>query len=277
MPKFSVIIPTYNREQMLTEAIRSVLDQTIQDFEIVVVNDGGNVPNVPDDPRIRILTKTNGGPASARNHGIKAAQGRYVTFLDDDDLYTPDRLALALKGMGDANVTACSKSYGTAASQDLERFLNGSGFHTGQFTIDRTVCPLFDESKDLPPSEDSEWMIRLLPLGINTIDEVGYIMRVHPGHQLTDDVQSVGGGRVALFRIQRDFFRAHPDMVAYQWKWAAASALRQGRRGLARRYFWRAFRAVPSVRNFASLLRAVVPYQSRPGETPDVSDPDSRA
>ena len=73
-------------------------------------------------------------------------------------------------------------------------------------------------------------MIRLLPLGINTIDEVGYIMRVHPGHQLTDDVQSVGDGRVALFRIQRDFFRAHPDMVAYQWKWAASSALLQGKK-----------------------------------------------
>ena len=99
MPQFSVIIPTYNREQLSTEAIRSVLDQTMQDFEIVVVNDGGDVPIVPDDPRIRILTKPNGGPASARNHGIRAAQGRYITFLDDDDLYTPDRLALGLKGM----------------------------------------------------------------------------------------------------------------------------------------------------------------------------------
>ena len=271
MPQFSVIIPTYNREQLLTEAIRSVLDQTIQDFEIVVVNDGGNVPTLPDDPRIRILTKPNGGPASARNHGIRAAQGRYVTFLDDDDLYTPERLALALKGMegGNVNVTACSKSYGTPASQDLERFLNGSGFHTGQFTIDRSVCPLFDESKDLPPSEDSEWMIRLLPLGINTIDEVGYIMRLHPGHQLTDNVQSVGDGRVALFRIQRDFFKAHPDMVAYQWKWAAASALQQGKSRLARRYFWRAFRAVPSLRNFASLLRTVVPHQPTAAGSPD--------
>ena len=135
--------------------------------------------------------------------------------------------------------------------------------------FDRTVCPLFDESKDLPPSEDSEWMIRLLPLGINTIDEVGYTMRLHPGHQLTDNVRVVGDGRVALFRIQRDFFRAHPEMVAYQWKWAAAYALRQGKRGLARRYFWRAFRAVPSIRNFVWLFRTVVPHPSTPGGTRD--------
>jgi glycosyltransferase involved in cell wall biosynthesis len=263
VPQFSVIIPTYNREQLLAEAIRSVLDQTIDDFEIIVVNDGGNEPSVPDDPRIRILTKPNGGPASARNDGIRAAQGRYVTFLDDDDLYTPARLALGLKGMRDADVTACSKSYGTPASQDLKRFLNGSGFHAGQFTIDRTICPLFDESPELRlGSEDLEWMIRLLPLGVDTIDEVGYIMRVHPGAQLTDDVRSTGDGRVALFRIQRDFFRAHPEMVAYQWKWAAASALRQGKKGLARRYFWRAFRAVPSVRNFVWLLRTVMPHSS---------------
>jgi glycosyltransferase involved in cell wall biosynthesis len=267
VPQFSVIIPTYNREQLLNEAVRSVLDQTIQDFEMVVVNDGGNAPIVPDDPRIRVLTKANGGPASARNDGIRAAQGRYVAFLDDDDLYTPDRLALALKGLTGASVTVCSKSYGTTASQDLKRFLNGSGFHTGQFTIERTACPLFDESKDLPPSEDTEWMIRVLPLGINTVDEVGYVMRLHPGHQLTDNVRSVGDGRVALFRIQREFFKAHPEMVAYQWKWAAASALQQGDGGLARRYFWRAFRAVPSVRNLGSLSRAVVPHRSASGGT----------
>ena len=75
MPEFSVVIPTYNRGQLLNEAIRSVLDQTIQDFEIVVVNDGGNAPIVPDDPRIRVLTKANGGPASARNEGIQGRPG----------------------------------------------------------------------------------------------------------------------------------------------------------------------------------------------------------
>jgi glycosyltransferase involved in cell wall biosynthesis len=266
VPQFSVIIPTYNREHLLTEAIRSVLDQTIQDFEIIVVNDGGKVPTVPADPRIRILTKANGGPASARNGGIRAAQGRYVTFLDDDDLYTPARLALGLKVMRGTDLTACSKNYRTPASQDLERFLNGSGFHAGQLTIERTVCPLFDESEALRPgSEDLEWMIRLLPIGINTIDEVGYVRRSHPGPQLTDDLRLVGDGRVALFRIQEDYFRAHPEMVAYQWKWTAASALRQGRRGLARRYFWRAFRAVPSARNFFWLLRTLAPRASLPG------------
>ncbi len=266
MPQFSVIIPTYNREDLLTEAIRSVLDQTIQDFEIIVVNDGGNVPTVPDDPRIRIVTQANGGPASARNGGIRAARGQYVTFLDDDDLYTPTRLALGLEAMRGTGLTACSKNYRTPASQDLERFLNGSGFHAGQFTIERARCPLFDESEALRPgSEDLEWMIRLLPVGVDTIDEVGYIRRSHPGPQLSDDLRLVGDGRVALFRIQKDYFKAHPEMVAYQWKWNAASALRQGDRGLARRYFWRAFRAVPSARNVFSLLRAFAPHVSMPG------------
>jgi glycosyltransferase involved in cell wall biosynthesis len=270
VPQFSVIIPTYNRDQLLQEAIDSVLEQTIDDFEVIVVNDGGKAPTVPDDPRIRVVTRSNGGPAAARNEGIRAAQGAYVTFLDDDDLYTPVRLALGLDGMGDSQITACSKSYGTPASQDLERFLNGSGFHTGQFTVDRTVCPFFNESEDLRPgSEDLEWMIRLLPLGIHTIDEVGYIMRSHPGAQLTDDVQLVGQGRVALYRIQHDYFKAHPEMVAYQWKWAAASALRQGKRGLARRYFWRAFRAVPSGRNFVWLLRTLTPRASKANGKPD--------
>ena len=267
MPQFSVIIPTYNREDLLTEAIRSVLDQTIQDFEIIVVNDGGNVPTVPDDPRIRIVTQANGGPASARNGGIRAARGQYVTFLDDDDLYTPTRLALGLEaneGHGSHRVQQELPEHRQVKIWSV--FSTAVAFMPGNSPLRGPVCPLFDESEALRPgSEDLEWMIRLLPVGVDTIDEVGYIRRSHPGPQLSDDLRLVGDGRVALFRIQKDYFKAHPEMVAYQWKWNAASALRQGDRGLARRYFWRAFRAVPSARNVFSLLRAFAPHVSMPG------------
>ncbi|MGH2727704.1 MAG: glycosyltransferase family 2 protein, partial [Actinomycetota bacterium] len=98
-PLVSVIVTTYERQAMLGEAIASVLAQTIQDFEIVVVDDASPTPaTAPADPRIRVVRReTNGGEPAARNSGLDAARGRYVAFLDDDDRYVPERLAIGLE------------------------------------------------------------------------------------------------------------------------------------------------------------------------------------
>ncbi len=97
MPKVSVIIPTYNRSGMVKEAISSVLAQTEQDFEIIVVDDGStdNTREVVKSiagPRIRYFYKQNGGPASARNFGLSKARGQFIAFLDSDDLWPTNYL-----------------------------------------------------------------------------------------------------------------------------------------------------------------------------------------
>jgi len=96
-PLFSVIIPVFNRADVLERAIRSVLEQTCQDFEIVVVDDGSRdhpeeVAKSLGDPRIRILHQQNRGGAAARNHGFDVAQGRFVALLDSDDQFLPHHL-----------------------------------------------------------------------------------------------------------------------------------------------------------------------------------------
>jgi glycosyltransferase involved in cell wall biosynthesis len=96
-PFFSVIIPVYNRADILERALRSVLEQTFQDFEIVVVDDGSSdrpedVVARVNDPRIRLISKQNGGGAAARNLGFDRAQGRYVALLDSDDIFLPHHL-----------------------------------------------------------------------------------------------------------------------------------------------------------------------------------------
>ncbi len=97
-PKFSVIIPTYNRANYVAEAVESVLKQTYQGFELIVVNDGST-----DDTaevirrfgdRIRYMEKANGGKASAVNMGLKYLTGEYVWILDDDDIGLPNKLEL---------------------------------------------------------------------------------------------------------------------------------------------------------------------------------------
>src|SRR5690554_2115171 len=101
---FSVVIPLYNKELSISNTIQSVLNQTFQDFEIVVVNDGStdnslHVLKEIDDTRIRIINKTNGGVSSARNRGIKEAKYEWIAFLDGDDLWEPNHLEEITKMM----------------------------------------------------------------------------------------------------------------------------------------------------------------------------------
>ena len=98
-PQVSVVMPVYNVEAYVAEAVASVLDQSFADFELIVVDDGGGDRSMEilrgfDDPRIRIVTQANRGLAGARNSGILAARGEYVAFLDSDDRWLHEKLAL---------------------------------------------------------------------------------------------------------------------------------------------------------------------------------------
>ncbi len=95
-PQVSVIIPTYNQAKFIGEAIDSVLNQTYQDFEIIVVDDGSTdrTKEVLDKYKdsIRYIYQENRGPAAAKNKGILASQGKYIATLDSDDVWLPRKL-----------------------------------------------------------------------------------------------------------------------------------------------------------------------------------------
>lgn len=97
MPRVSVVIPLYQTEMYIEQAIRSVLDQTFTDFEVLVIDDGSSDrgPDIArsfDDPRINVITQENRGLAGARNSGIRHASCEYVALLDADDLWEPRKL-----------------------------------------------------------------------------------------------------------------------------------------------------------------------------------------
>jgi glycosyltransferase involved in cell wall biosynthesis/radical SAM superfamily enzyme YgiQ (UPF0313 family) len=97
LPIISVIVPTHNRPEMLKEAIQSILDQTFQDFEIIVINDAGQdvsaVIQEFNSQKIKYIShETNKGLAAARNTGISSATGKYIAYLDDDDIFYPNHL-----------------------------------------------------------------------------------------------------------------------------------------------------------------------------------------
>lgn len=97
-PVVSVVMPTFNMEAYIEEAIRSVLLQSFENFEIVVVDDGGEDKSIEiaqgfQDPRIRIVCQRNRGLAGARNTGVAHARGEFVALLDPDDRWHREKLA----------------------------------------------------------------------------------------------------------------------------------------------------------------------------------------
>ncbi|OHB60615.1 MAG: hypothetical protein A2167_08970 [Planctomycetes bacterium RBG_13_46_10] len=102
-PPISVIIPTYNRSQLIGRSIKSVLNQTYRNFELIIVDDGStdNTEEVVasfKDERVRYVRREeNGGEAAARNTGIKAARYDYIAYQDSDDEWLPEKLALQVE------------------------------------------------------------------------------------------------------------------------------------------------------------------------------------
>lgn len=101
LPVFSIVIPAYNRADIIEKSIQSVLTQEFQDFEIIVVDDGSKDNTVDvvksiSDSRIRLITQQNGGASRARNRGVEEARGKYIAFLDSDDVFLPHHLKQAL-------------------------------------------------------------------------------------------------------------------------------------------------------------------------------------
>lgn len=104
-PSVSVVLPTHNRADLLPRAIDSVMAQTTDDWELILVDDG-SVDDTPEvaalyrqrlGSRLKLLTQENAGPGAARNLGIDHASGRFVAFLDSDDEYLPTKLARQLE------------------------------------------------------------------------------------------------------------------------------------------------------------------------------------
>ena len=94
----SVMMPAYNAENYIEAAVKSVLAQSYDHWELIVVDDGStdgtaSVVAEFDDPRIKLFKQSNGGESAARNTAIRQMQGEFVAFLDADDMYLPDHLA----------------------------------------------------------------------------------------------------------------------------------------------------------------------------------------
>lgn len=115
----SVIVPIYNAHKYLKRCIRSILDQTYENLDIVLIDDGSQDNSLEickrfekEDQRVRVFHKENGGVSSARNYGIKKAQGEYIVFIDADDRVETSFIESLLAKAKENSIVICSFVYG---------------------------------------------------------------------------------------------------------------------------------------------------------------------
>lgn len=134
MPLVSVIIPVYNGEQTIRETIASVLNQTFSDLELIVINDGSQdstleIVSTIQDFRINVFSYPNTGLAASRNRGISHAAGEYISFIDADDLWAPEKLEAQLKALQANSQAAVAYSWSDCIDESSQ-FLRTGGHIT---------------------------------------------------------------------------------------------------------------------------------------------------
>lgn len=229
-PVVSVIVAAYNASRTIGETIRSVLFQTRQDFEIIVVDDGSTddtsslVTQWTADPRVRLHHQENAGPAAARNAGIALARGDYLSMLDSDDLWLPcylERMVQALQespesGFAYTDAWALEQASGrirraTAMSRQRppERTLPAVAFLEAlvrrnfifnSITVRREVLERVGTyDPDIPQAEDYELWLRTCATGYTGVRVPGplAIYRVHEGSLSQDELGLLSGLRDA--------------------------------------------------------------------------------
>lgn len=179
---YSVVLPTYNRAEHLASCIRSILDQSYKDFELIIVDDG-STDNTHDvisrfkDKRIKYIYQENSERGAARNTGIEVAQGDYVQFIDSDDTFTPFHLELLnhlIKINNRPDIIACNasrkiarelKSYAKYISSDFliidnQSLLIGNPFSCNFAIKQNSIRHFFKTSRKLSSMEDWLFLIQ---------------------------------------------------------------------------------------------------------------------
>lgn len=262
---FSVVIPTRDRPELLAAAVASVLGQTVSDLEVVVIDDAGHLaPVLPEDERIRVIRHdANRGPAASRNTGAAAAAGRYLAFLDDDDLWVPQRLELALAGLARAPIAICWSRYADEVPSP-KPVLDGDVRDTvldhttpmfNATALDREVFEPLDEA--YLGTEDVAWWRSIAQRHqVATVPEFGVVVRRHGETRVLHGDRARIEGSLRLLREHADWFSAHPAAAALRWQRIGLTALKVGDLAVARDAFGRSRRARPALRPLVHLARA---------------------
>jgi hypothetical protein len=233
MPKVTVVIPCYNHGRYIDKAVDSILAQTLQDFEILVVNDGStdrftvNKLQGYDRPKTRVFHTENQGPSAARNFGIARARGEYILVHDADDYFLPTFLEQAVDVLdheSEVGIVACGiQRFGMDSLRyfprggDVRSFLSPSGL-AGSAML-RKVCweqaGGYDESMKSAGYEDWNFWIDVTKRGwlVHIIKEYLFYYHWQEGSRRTELNRQRNKSLGHILRNHRDVFAKYVDTV----------------------------------------------------------------
>jgi glycosyltransferase involved in cell wall biosynthesis len=239
-PLISIIMPTYNRLAWLRAAVRSVFDQTLSDWELIIADDGSEAATrdylrglaATTEHRVRVLWLTHrGNPPAARNIALAEARGEYVAFLDSDDLWLPRKLEMQIASLGEHPLRAWSYTRSVlvdGAGQPLpggrelrypartdgwiaESLLRGDAAVTQSSVLARrdAIAGVGGYPEDLPICGDYELYLRLaLRSEIDFVDAPLVLVRRHTEHYC-DDLAALADLRRFMGKVQRSGMMPH--------------------------------------------------------------------
>jgi glycosyltransferase involved in cell wall biosynthesis len=246
MSLISVIIPVYNGEKTIRETIESVLNQTFQDFELIILNDGSqdstlDIVSSIQDSRLKVFSYPNAGLAASRNRGTFHAVGEYISFIDADDLWTPDKLETQLKALQDNPEAAVAYSW-TNYIDESGQFLRRGGYLTANGNVYAKLLvvdflengsnPLirrqaliqvegFDES--LPAAEDWDVLLRLAAqYSFVAVPYPQILYRVSASSMSAHVVRQ----ETACLKVLERAFKQAPESLQYLKKYSMANLYR---------------------------------------------------
>lgn len=265
-PLVSVVIPTYNRADVLPRAIQSVLKQTLTDFEIIIVDDGSQdqtreVVEEFTDSRIRYIRQENQGANAARNHGIKKATGKYISFLDSDDEFHEDHLKQVVNELEleDSGCIGVYTSYRRLSNKKLvhvstatreqvtfkdirkENMIGGFSVVTFRATVFQRVGHLDEQ---LQCAQDYDFYIRALYDGGYITGVPEYLVDQHTdGTRISSDIQRKRAGLERI--VEKHGEKLAESRLADHHYMIGFIHARDGDLASARSTFWRAVCTYP--------------------------------
>ena len=295
VPLISVVIPVYNGELTIRDTVESVLNQTFSDFELIIINDGSSDSTLDilggfQDLRLKIFSYPNAGLSASRNRGISHACAEMISFIDADDLWTPNKLESQLNSLREHPEAAVAYSWtdfiderGTLLGYGIHRTVNGSVFPrllefffigSGSNALLRksvfSEVGEFDET--LTSAEDLDMFLRLAArYQFSAVPQPQILYRITDNSMSRNVLRQERETLKVLERAfaqepGKSFIRLKRNTYANLYLYLASNALRgvpDRQKGLmATRFIWRAIMSNPLVlgrtRQVATLIFKVI-------------------
>ncbi len=291
-PFFTIVMPTFNRADRIVKGIESVLSQTFEDFELVIVDDGSTdstkqVVEGFKDPRIRYFFKENGERSLARNFGINNSNGKYINFLDSDDCQNPNHLQTAFRSLQEVSFPeALTTGFEIVREEDnsvilrIESFhninaelINENGLTLNCIFVRKDVFSqdlMFIPNRKAVLSEDWCLLLRIAArFKIHSVNTVTCVAFEHESRSLNRlNSKTVESAIIlVLENLEQDsifmkyYSKSYNRFKSKQFCFIALHHVLEGNRSIAMRYGVNAYKAHPPIlfsRNFLAVFKKIL-------------------